>query len=157
MSMCVSMHAEDFQAVHSKGSHHMQHFVLCTGSRLAQHGRSKLQGLSNNDIWADCLLSWHAAGSNAQGVESYEYVPGAGDDEESWARGLTPALLWAHHKVLPTRQAPSSCKSKLSSVCRTTQRAVRSSSERNIGFACTCRKHRIDALTGSGHVQASVR
>jgi len=26
-------------------------------------------------------------------------VPGAGDDEESWARGLTPALFWQHHQV----------------------------------------------------------
>ena len=30
---------------------------------------------------------------------SYSYVPGAGDDEESWARGLTPALFWQHHQV----------------------------------------------------------
>ena len=26
----------------------------------------------------------------------YDYIPGAGDDEESWAKGLTPALMWAH-------------------------------------------------------------
>jgi len=26
----------------------------------------------------------------------YEYIPGAGDDEESWAQGLTPALMWKH-------------------------------------------------------------
>jgi tRNA A64-2'-O-ribosylphosphate transferase len=25
---------------------------------------------------------------------SWHYIPGAGDDEESWARGLTPALFW---------------------------------------------------------------
>ncbi|KAK9845521.1 hypothetical protein WJX81_008456 [Elliptochloris bilobata] len=31
---------------------------------------------------------------------SYEYVPGAGDDEESWARGLTPALLMRHRREL---------------------------------------------------------
>lgn len=30
----------------------------------------------------------------------YSYVPGAGDDEESWARGLTPALLWQHKRRL---------------------------------------------------------
>jgi Rit1 N-terminal domain/Rit1 DUSP-like domain len=24
----------------------------------------------------------------------YDYVPGAGDDEESWAKGLTPTLMW---------------------------------------------------------------
>lgn len=27
---------------------------------------------------------------------SYVYVPGAGDDEESWAAGLTPGLFWQH-------------------------------------------------------------
>lgn len=31
---------------------------------------------------------------------SYMYVPGAGDDEESWAVGLTPALFWQHCDVL---------------------------------------------------------
>ena len=30
----------------------------------------------------------------------YEYVPGAGDDEESWSRGLTPTLLWEHYREL---------------------------------------------------------
>lgn len=30
---------------------------------------------------------------------TFEYVPGAGDDEESWARGLTPQLLWAHKQA----------------------------------------------------------
>ncbi|DBA66398.1 TPA: hypothetical protein ACH3X2_002378 [Trebouxia sp. C0005] len=34
------------------------------------------------------------------GTYSYSYVPGAGDDEESWARGLTPALFWQHHQEL---------------------------------------------------------
>ncbi|XP_074280912.1 tRNA A64-2'-O-ribosylphosphate transferase isoform X1 [Silene latifolia] len=27
---------------------------------------------------------------------SWNYIPGAGDDEESWARGLTPILFWSH-------------------------------------------------------------
>ena len=26
----------------------------------------------------------------------YDYIPGAGDDEETWANGLTPPVLWAH-------------------------------------------------------------
>lgn len=44
---------------------------------------------------------WRAA--RLPGVErtfSYCYVPGGGDDEESWARGLTPELLWAHRGEL---------------------------------------------------------
>ncbi|CAN0901476.1 Uncharacterized protein C3F10.06c [Linum grandiflorum] len=27
---------------------------------------------------------------------SWNYIPGAGDDEESWARGLSPGLFWDH-------------------------------------------------------------
>lgn len=27
---------------------------------------------------------------------SWSYIPGAGDDEESWARGLSPVLFWKH-------------------------------------------------------------
>lgn len=27
---------------------------------------------------------------------SWNYIPGAGDDEESWARGLSPSLFWDH-------------------------------------------------------------
>lgn len=30
---------------------------------------------------------------------SFDYVPGAGDDEESWARGLTPELFWHKKEV----------------------------------------------------------
>lgn len=56
---------------------------------------------------------WHNGGmhrGNAEvggegGTYSYSYVPGAGDDEESWAQGLTPALFWKHQQVsmLPVR------------------------------------------------------
>ena len=28
----------------------------------------------------------------------FEYIPGAGDDEESWARGLTPSMMWDHYE-----------------------------------------------------------
>ncbi|KAI8112873.1 hypothetical protein M9434_004193 [Picochlorum sp. BPE23] len=30
----------------------------------------------------------------------YDYIPGAGDDEESWACGLTPDIFWKHHDVI---------------------------------------------------------
>jgi hypothetical protein len=30
----------------------------------------------------------------------YDYVPGAGDEEESWAHGLTPELMWRHRREL---------------------------------------------------------
>ena len=31
---------------------------------------------------------------------AYQYLPGAADDEESWASGLTPQLMWAHLRAL---------------------------------------------------------
>jgi hypothetical protein len=31
---------------------------------------------------------------------SFQYIPGAGDDEETWSRGLTPPLLWMHTQLL---------------------------------------------------------
>ncbi|KAL6770411.1 hypothetical protein ACKKBF_B31160 [Auxenochlorella protothecoides x Auxenochlorella symbiontica] len=30
----------------------------------------------------------------------YDYVPGAGDDEETWAGGLSPEVMWQHHRQL---------------------------------------------------------
>ena len=41
----------------------------------------------------------HAGWGSAE-PQPYEYVPGAGDDEESWAHGLTPALLFQHAEVI---------------------------------------------------------
>ena len=40
-------------------------------------------------------------GSDGEGGWTYEYVPGAGDDEESWGQGLTPSLLYTHQEVRP--------------------------------------------------------
>lgn len=40
------------------------------------------------------------AGTTDEGGWTFEYVPGAGDDEESWAKGLTPQLLWSHKQAL---------------------------------------------------------
>jgi tRNA A64-2'-O-ribosylphosphate transferase len=33
-------------------------------------------------------------------IHSDDYIPGAGDDEQSWSLGLTPSLFWDHHKLL---------------------------------------------------------
>lgn len=33
---------------------------------------------------------------------AFDYIPGAGDDEESWAKGLTPELFWQHKQVCVT-------------------------------------------------------
>jgi len=44
-------------------------------------------------------------GQGEEWEESWCYIPGAGDDEESWARGLTPALFWAHLPASPRGRA----------------------------------------------------
>uniref|UniRef100_A0A1D1Z6Q3 Uncharacterized protein C3F10.06c n=1 Tax=Anthurium amnicola TaxID=1678845 RepID=A0A1D1Z6Q3_9ARAE len=46
-----------------------------------------------------CEFSWH-------------YIPGAGDDEESWARGLSPNLFWKHALDL-IRLGPDLCNQKV--------------------------------------------
>ncbi|MQL78816.1 hypothetical protein Taro_011249 [Colocasia esculenta] len=46
-----------------------------------------------------CEFSWH-------------YIPGAGDDEESWARGLSPNLFWKHASEL-IRSGPDLCNQKV--------------------------------------------
>lgn len=38
------------------------------------------------------------AGEPSQEV-AFDYVPGAGDDEESWAKGLTPEVFWQNKEV----------------------------------------------------------
>ncbi len=41
-----------------------------------------------------------AATAEGQSLEvAFDYVPGAGDDEESWAKGLTPEIFWQQKEV----------------------------------------------------------
>ena len=42
----------------------------------------------------------HGERRTGEGGVPYAYIPGAGDDEESWARGLTPAVFWAHRETV---------------------------------------------------------
>ena len=43
---------------------------------------------------------------------SWSYIPGAADDEESWARGLTPTLFWKHvHDLVD--DGPAICNRKV--------------------------------------------
>ena len=44
-------------------------------------------------------LAGATQGSPADG-EVFSYVPGAGDDEESWAFGLTPKLFWDNRQAI---------------------------------------------------------
>ncbi|KAL1167565.1 hypothetical protein V6Z11_A05G026800 [Gossypium hirsutum] len=46
---------------------------------------------------------------------SWNYVPGAGDDEESWARGLSPNLFWNHaYDLIST--GPDVCNQKVADI-----------------------------------------
>ncbi|XP_044462878.1 uncharacterized protein C3F10.06c isoform X2 [Mangifera indica] len=46
---------------------------------------------------------------------SWNYIPGAGDDEESWARGLTPNLFWSHVYDL-INSGPDVCNQKVADI-----------------------------------------
>ncbi|KAH7855854.1 hypothetical protein Vadar_029736 [Vaccinium darrowii] len=46
---------------------------------------------------------------------SWNYIPGAGDDEESWARGLSPSLFWNHVYDL-INSGPESCNQKVADI-----------------------------------------
>ncbi|KAL3684258.1 hypothetical protein R1sor_002280 [Riccia sorocarpa] len=46
---------------------------------------------------------------------SWSYIPGAADDEESWARGLTPALFWKHHREI-LEGGPTPCNAKVADI-----------------------------------------
>lgn len=43
---------------------------------------------------------------------SWNYIPGAGDDEESWARGLTPSIFWSNAYELIS-SGPNLCNQKV--------------------------------------------
>lgn len=46
---------------------------------------------------------------------SWNYIPGAGDDEESWARGLTPTHFWSHvHDLISS--GPDLCNQKVADI-----------------------------------------
>lgn len=46
---------------------------------------------------------------------SWNYIPGAGDDEESWARGLSPSLFWNHVYDL-INSGPDVCNQKVADI-----------------------------------------
>lgn len=65
------------------------------------------------------LVSASSSGGNYQHRTSSEfswnYIAGAGDDEESWSRGLRPDLFWKHaHDVV--RSDPASCNQKIADI-----------------------------------------
>uniref|UniRef100_A0ACD6AHS8 Uncharacterized protein n=2 Tax=Avena sativa TaxID=4498 RepID=A0ACD6AHS8_AVESA len=70
---------------------------------ISQSTRIWLNEVPEHELWEFTpiiLVSASASGTVAtqrmSSEFSWRYIPGAGDDEESWARGLTPALFWKH-------------------------------------------------------------
>ncbi|XP_014755581.1 LOW QUALITY PROTEIN: tRNA A64-2'-O-ribosylphosphate transferase-like [Brachypodium distachyon] len=70
---------------------------------VSQNTRIWLNEVPEHELWeftpvilvsasASCAVATQRMSSEF----SWHYIPGAGDDEESWARGLTPALFWKH-------------------------------------------------------------
>ncbi|KAL1825448.1 hypothetical protein ACET3Z_012226 [Daucus carota] len=46
---------------------------------------------------------------------SWNYIPGAGDDEESWARGLSPTLFW-NNAIELISSGPDQCNQKVADI-----------------------------------------
>lgn len=46
---------------------------------------------------------------------SWNYIPGAGDDEESWARGLSPTLFW-NNAIELINSGPDQCNQKVADI-----------------------------------------
>lgn len=49
---------------------------------------------------------------------SWNYIAGAGDDEESWARGLSPDLFWKHAYDIVS-SGPDLCNQKIANIVET--------------------------------------
>ncbi|CAA6666056.1 unnamed protein product [Spirodela intermedia] len=79
-----------------------------------------LNEVPDSDSWAFTPIILVSA-SSSNGIAphrstcefSWHYIPGAGDDEESWARGLSPGLFWKHALEL-IQSGPDSCNQKVS-------------------------------------------
>jgi tRNA A64-2'-O-ribosylphosphate transferase len=62
---------------------------------VARTGTSDGRNSSPSFVWVHCVCASEASSAEvARERGSYTYIQGAGDDEENWARGLTPALWW---------------------------------------------------------------
>ena len=54
--------------------------------------------MTSNKTYSFCSGIAATADGQAQEV-AFDYVSGAGDDEESWAKGLTPEMFWQNKEV----------------------------------------------------------
>ncbi|KAL5052667.1 hypothetical protein RYX36_033349 [Vicia faba] len=83
-----------------------------------------LNEVPHHDSWDFTPVILVSASSSSNGVShhnrttsefSWNYIPGAGDDEESWSRGLTPPLFWNHVYDL-INSGPEICNQKVADI-----------------------------------------
>ncbi|CAK8579497.1 unnamed protein product [Lathyrus sativus] len=83
-----------------------------------------LNEVPHHDSWDFTPIILVSASSSSNGVSqhnrttsefSWNYIPGAGDDEESWSRGLTPPLFWNHVYDL-INSGPEMCNQKVADI-----------------------------------------
>ena len=66
-------------------------------------------------VSASSPMQWHGERRVGSDGRSFAYVPGAGDDEESWARGLEADVFWrARRKIIGS--GPSGCVERIDDV-----------------------------------------
>ena len=68
-------------------------------------------------VSASSPMQWHGERRVGCDGRSFAYVPGAGDDEESWARGLTADLFWRERRTL-VAGGPGGCVERIDDVVR---------------------------------------
>lgn len=66
-------------------------------------------------ILVSASLSTGVVQHRTSSVFSWSYISGAGDDEESWARGLSPNLFWKHSVDL-INSGPELCNQKVADI-----------------------------------------
>jgi tRNA A64-2'-O-ribosylphosphate transferase len=83
-----------------------------------------LNEVPHHDSWDFTPIILVSASSSSNGVSqhnrttsefSWNYIPGAGDDEESWSRGLSPPLFWNNVYDL-INSGPEMCNQKVAEI-----------------------------------------
>jgi tRNA A64-2'-O-ribosylphosphate transferase len=74
--------------------------VWITDASPCEQELERLKALAQTSFLLVCVSCGGSTGSDEQNMTGFLYSPGAADDEESWARGLTPQLFWKHKKAI---------------------------------------------------------
>ena len=100
-------------------------------------------------VSASSPMQWHGERRVGRDGRSFAYVPGAGDDEESWARGLAADLFWRERRTL-VAGGPGGCVERIDDVVR------RARAGANAGISTSTRaEKRLDARPSVWNEDAS--